>query len=225
MSSIGRSGAWGALIGRLGDGLAEPAAFSLVQERLSRHGAELQGQIPELLLRSPDPEAALRSWLADKDLSHWIPQTDDGTAAQGWQFETAGWNRARGAEAMDAAEIGRAHLDGSLDALTAEGVPRAVAIESLEAALLAAGLSLGLWLLRHRREWAAADAAERQVLLGRALRACGLGALSGAALSLVLSVALALVPGGQLWLMGLSMAALLRALPSPRHDPFTIRAG
>ena len=56
---------------------------------MARHAAELTGQLPELLLRSPDKEAALRSWMADKDLSHWIPQSDGGTAAQRWQFETA----------------------------------------------------------------------------------------------------------------------------------------
>ena len=85
------SGGWGALIGRLADGVADPVASSMLQDRLARHGAELSGQVPELLLRAPDPERALRSWLADKELSHWIPQADGGTAAQGWQFETAGW--------------------------------------------------------------------------------------------------------------------------------------
>jgi hypothetical protein len=31
-----------------------------LQERLQRHGVELQGQLPELLLRSPNPEEAVR---------------------------------------------------------------------------------------------------------------------------------------------------------------------
>jgi len=137
------AGRWGALIGRLGDALADPAAFSILQDRLVRHAAELNGQLPELLLRTPYPEVALRSWLADKDLSHWIPQADGGTAAQGWQFETASWNRSRGAAVMEPWEIGSAHLDGGIDALLAEGMPQAVGIESLEAALLAVGLSLG----------------------------------------------------------------------------------
>jgi hypothetical protein len=179
--------------------------------------------LPELLLRAPDPEAAVRSWLADKDLSHWIPQSEGGTAAQGWQFETAGWNRARGAEPMEAWEMGRAHLDGGLDALSAEGMPQAVGIESLEAALLAAGLSLGWWLLRHRGEWNRADAAGRRQLLRQALAATGLGALTGAGLSLVLSVALALVPGGQVLLVGLSVIGLSRSLPAPSKDPFDLR--
>ncbi len=51
----------------------------MLQERLSRHGAELQGQLPELLLRLPEAEAAVRHWLADKDLSHWIPQAEGGS--------------------------------------------------------------------------------------------------------------------------------------------------
>jgi predicted transport protein len=45
-----RSGAWGALIGRLGDGLADPATLAALQERLARHGAELSGQLPEAQL-------------------------------------------------------------------------------------------------------------------------------------------------------------------------------
>lgn len=134
------SGAWGALIGRLGDELVDPATLSALQDRLARHGAELSGQLPELLLRAPEPQAAVRSWLADKDLSHLIPQAEGGTLAQGWQFETASWNRARSTEPMQGWEIGRAHLDGGLDALSAEGMPQALVIESLEAALLADGL-------------------------------------------------------------------------------------
>jgi hypothetical protein len=82
-------------------------------------------------------------------------------------------------------EIGRAHFDGGLDALAAEGMPQALVIESLEAALLAAGLSLGLALLRQRREWRTADPTGRGQLLQEALAATGLGALSGAGLSLV----------------------------------------
>lgn len=224
MSPQLQGGLWGALIGRLGDALADPAAFSILQDRLARHAAELNGQLPELLLRAPDPEVALRSWLADKDLSHWIPQADGGTAAQGWQFETASWNRSRGAAVMEPWEIGSAHLDGGIDALLAEGMPQAVAIESLEAALLAAGLSLGLWALRHRQQLQSANAQDRLVLLHQGLRAVGLGALTGVGLSLVLSVALAMVPGGQVWLAGLTVAGLLRFLPASRRDPFDLSA-
>lgn len=186
---------------------------------MARHAAELTGQLPELLLRSPDKEAALRSWMADKDLSHWIPQSDGGTAAQGWQFETASLNRSRGAAVMEPWEIGSAHLDGGIDALLAEGMPQAVGIESLEAALLAAGLSLGLWALRHRQQLQSANAQDRLVLLHQGLSAVGLGALTGVGLSLVLSVALAMISGGQVWLAGLS-----RFLPASRRDPFDLSA-
>lgn len=225
MSPKRRGGLCGALIGRLGDGLTDPATLGILQERMARHAAELTGQVPELLLRAPDPEAALRSWLQDRDLSHWIPQADGGTAAQGWQFEQASWNRSRGAEVMEPWEIGRAHLDGGVDALMAEGIPKAVAIESLEAAVLAAGVSLGLWALRHRGEWSRADPEARLVLLRQGLNAAGLGAVTGAGLSLVLSVALALVPGGQVWLAGLTVFGLARSFPEPRRDPFDLSGG
>lgn len=218
------AGSWGALIARLSDRLADPATLTMLQERLARHGAELSGQLPELLLRVPDPQDAVNSWLADKDLSHWIPQAEGGSAAQGWQFETASWNRARGAEPMDAWEVSRAHLDGGFDALVAEGMPHAIGIECLEAALLAAGLHLTLWLLAHRMEWNRADAADRQKLLKKGLAATGLAALGGAAASLTLSVAAALLPGGQVVLVGLSVVCLCRSLPSPANDPFDLRS-
>jgi hypothetical protein len=120
---------------------------------------------------------------------------------------------------MGLEEMGRAHLDGGLDALAAEDMPQALAIECLEAALLAAGLRLGLWLFQHRVAWRRGDDARKREPLGEALRAAGLGALSGAALSLVLSVALALVPGAQVWLTALAVNAVIRSLPSPRRDP------
>lgn len=210
------------MISYLNDSLADPAQIAQLQQRLSRHGAELQGQVPELLLRSPDPEAAVSSWLADKDLSHWWPQSAGGTAADGWQFETARWNRARGAEPMAPWEIGQAHLDGGLDALAAEAMPEAVAIEGLEAALVAAGIALGWWLLRHHGDWTRADGPRRQGLLRQGLRQLGLSALSGLGASLVLSVSLALVPGGQVWLMGLGVIGAVRSLPGPKRDPFQL---
>lgn len=224
MSQLLAAGGWGALIARLSDTLADPATLTTLQERLARHGAELTGQLPELLLRAPDPQEAVRSWLADKDLSHWIPQAEGGSAAQGWQFETASWNRARGAEPIDAWEVSRAHLDGGLDALVAEGMPDAIGIECLEAVLVAAGLQLTLWLLAHRRDWNRADAAGRQKLLKQGLADTGLAALGGVAASLTLSVALALLPGGQVVLMGLSVVGLCRSLPSPANDPFDLRS-
>jgi hypothetical protein len=77
----------------------------------------------------------------------------------------ASWNRSRGDAVMEPWDIGSAHLDGGIDALLAEGMPQAVAIESLEAALLAAGLSLGLWALRHRQQLQSTNAPDRLVLL------------------------------------------------------------
>ena len=216
------AGSWAALIGRLGEGLADPTSLAALQQRLNRHGAELSGQLPELLLRSRDPEQAIRQWLADKDLSHWLPQLDGGTAADGWMFERATWNRSRGAAAMEPGEITRAHLDGGIDALGVEGMPEMIALESVEAALLAAGFSLGIWLIRHQREWSAGDSEWRRALLREGLQAAGLGALSGAGLSLVLSIGLALVPGGQIWLAGLGVMTVVRALPTCSCDPFDL---
>jgi hypothetical protein len=216
------TGAWATLIGRMGERLADPTSLVLLQQRLTRHGAELVGQVPEILLRSRDPEQAIRQWLADKDLSHWLPQLDGGTAADGWMFERATLNRSRGAAAMEPWEIARAHLDGGIDALGVEGMPELIALESVEAALLAAGLSLGIWLIRHRREWSAADADRRRGLVQEGLQAAGLGALSGAGLSLVVSIGLALVPGGQIWLAGLGVMAVVRALPSSPGNPFDL---
>jgi hypothetical protein len=65
---------------RLSDRLADPASLTSLQERLAHHSADLSGQLPELLLRVPDPQEAVGSWLADKDLSHWIPQAERGGA-------------------------------------------------------------------------------------------------------------------------------------------------
>ena len=216
------AGAWAAVISRLGERLADPATLAVLQQRLNRHGADLSGQLPELLLRSQNPEQSMRQWLADKDLSHLLPQLDGGTAADGWMFERASWNRSRGAAPIEPEEIARAHLDSGIDALGVEGMPEMIALESAEAALLAAGFSLGLWLIRHRREWSSADPDRRRALLRKGLHTACLGALSGAGLSLVLSIALALVPGGQIWLPGLGVMAVLRTLPSCSGDPFDL---
>lgn len=216
------AGWWGALIGRLTDQVADPGQISLLQERLSRHGAELQGQLPELLLRVPESEAAVASWLADKDLSHWIAQAAGGSAADGWQFETAAWNRARGAEAMDPFTIGRAHLDGGLDALGATGVPEALGAEALEAAVVAAVLRVAVFLHQHQCEFRRAGPAQRKQLLKQVLGTAGTGLLQGAGLSAALSLALAMVPGGQAWFLGVSIWSLSRALPAIATDPFRI---
>lgn len=213
-----------ALLGRLGDQLADPAQIAVLQERLQRHGAELQGQLPELLLRSPDPQASIEAWLMGRDLSHWQPQAWGGSATDGWQFEAAGLNRARGAEPMDAGEISAAHLDGGLDALLAQGVPQGIALEMAEAGLIGAALQLA-WLLLHSttdQEFVPADAHQQR--LQQALTAIAGSALQAAACSLVVSTALALVPGGQLWLPVLTTTSLLRSLPRGRRDLFQIPA-
>ncbi|MCT0234612.1 hypothetical protein [Synechococcus sp. CS-1327] len=218
-----RSGGWAALVARLGEAVADPNALAALQERLSRHGAAVTGQVPDLLLRAPDPEAAVTAWLAEKDLSHWRPQTWGGAATDGWSFETAGWNRARGAEAMDPVEIGQAQLDGGLDALGAPGMPGAIGIESLEAALLAAAVALAWWLHRHHRELLSAQGEAQQTLVQQGLRAVGLAVLSGAGASLVLSLALALIPGGQALLLAGTAVRVSRALPPAGVDPFDLQ--
>ncbi|MFM7312954.1 MAG: hypothetical protein ACKO0M_07280, partial [Cyanobium sp.] len=175
-----KAGGVAALLTRLLEQPLDPTELALVQERLLRHCADLQGQLPELLLRSPHPEDAVRHWLADKDLSHWWPQAHGGTAAHGWQFEPAGWNRSRGAEAMSPAEIARAHADGGVDAWLSPGVATDVAGHCLEAALLAAATAVAAQLLQRRRAWRDARPSERKELLNEAVRAAGLSALSGA---------------------------------------------
>lgn len=225
MSPMGlKAGGFAAVLTRLLEQPLDAAQLMALQERLQRHGAELQGQLPELLLRSPNPEDAVRHWLTDKDLSHWWPQAQGGTAAQGWQFETAGWNRSRGAEAMSPAEIARAHTDGGVDAWHSPGVASDVAGHCLEAALLAAAIAVAAQLLQHRQAWCSASSSERKKLLQQALRAAGLSALSGAGLSLVVSLALALVPGGQLWLIAATVGSATRLLPGSGEKAFDLRA-
>ena len=213
-----------ALLGRLGDSLADPAQIAALQERLQRHGAELQGQLPELLLRSPDPQASVEAWLVGRDLSHWQPQAWGGSASDGWQFEQASLNRARGAEPMDASDIAAAHVDGGFDALLTGGVPEGIALEMGEAALIAAALQLA-WLLAQRQRGAGCGPAHPGPSAQAVLQTLAATALKGAACSVVVSMALALVPGGQLWLALLTTQGLLQALPRGRKDPFAIPVG
>lgn len=225
MNTVGlKAGGFAAVLTRLLEQPLDAAQLMALQERLQRHGAELQGQLPELLLRSPNPEEAVRHWLADKDLSHWWPQAQGGTAAQGWQFESAGWNRSRGAEAMSPADIARAHTDGGFDAWLSPGVASDVAGHCLEAALLAAAIAVAAQLLQHRQAWCTASSSQRKELLKHALRAAGLSALSGAGLSLVVSLALALVPGGQLWLIAATVGSASHLLPGMGDRAFDLRA-
>jgi len=201
-----------AFISRLRERSLDPSLEAMIKERLAAHSAELQGQLPELLLRSNSPEEAIRSWLSDKDLSHWIPQAHGGSAMQGWQFETASWNRSRGAEPMGAVDIGRAHIDGGIDAG-----------HCLEAAVLAALIAIAWELLRNQDSWRRATPSERQQRLHHILKSAGIAALSGASLSLAISVALALIPGGQLWLVAGAICSAARALPGNSERAFDLR--
>lgn len=212
-----------AFLTRIQEQTLDPQLVPALQQRLAAHAAELQGQLPELLLRSNSPEEAIRHWLTDKDLSHWTPQAQGGSAQQGWQFETASWNRSRGAEPMNAVDVGRAHLDGGFDAIHAPGVAADVAGHCLEAAALAALIALAWELLHHRKAWRSATSAERQEWLMRSLKAAGLTSLSGASLSLAISLAIALIPGAQIWLMAGAICSVARALPGDADRAFDLR--
>ena len=213
-----------AFITRIQEQAFDPHLIATLQERLAAHGAQLQGQLPELLLRSNSPEEAIRSWLSDKDLSHWVPQAQGGTAAQGWQFETASWNRSRGAEPMNPLGVGRAHVDGGLDAIQAPGVAADLAGHCLEAAVIAAVITLGWELTRNRSAWLEATPDARRDRLIKTLRSVGLASISGASLSLAVSVAIALIPGAQIWLMAGAICSAARALPGPRDQAFDLRS-
>lgn len=213
-----------AFISRLREQSLDPSVVAVLKERLAAHSAELQGQLPELLLRSNSPEEAIRSWLSDKDLSHWIPQSQGGSAQQGWQFETASWNRSRGAEQMSAVDVGRAHIDGGIDAFAAPGVATDIAGHCLEAAVLGALIAIAWELLRNQESWRRATPIERQQRLHHILKSAGIAALSGASLSLAISVALALIPGGQLWLVAGAICSAAKALPGDRERAFDLKA-
>lgn len=212
-----------AFITRLHEQPLDPSLVEVLSECLAAHSAELQGQLPELLLRSNSPEEAIRSWSSDKDLSHWIPQSQGGSAQQGWQFETASWNRSRGGEPMSAVDVGRAHIDGGIDAFAAPGVAADIAGHCLEAAVLAALIAMAWELLRNQDSWRRATPIERQQRLHHILKNAGIAALSGASLSLAISVALSLIPGGQLWLVAGAICSASRALPGNGERAFDLR--
>jgi hypothetical protein len=224
MSRLFAIGLTSAFITRIQEQAFDPQLIATLQERLAAHGGELQGQLPELLLRSNSPEEAIRSWLSDKDLSHWVPQAQGGSAAQGWQFETASWNRSRGAEPMTPLEVGRAHIDGGFDAIQAPGVAADLAGHCLEAAVIAAVITLGWELTRNRSAWLEATASARRDRLIKTLRSVGLASISGASLSLAVSLAIALIPGAQIWLMAGAICSAARALPGQRDQAFDLRS-
>jgi hypothetical protein len=224
MSRLFAIGLTSAFITRIQEQVFDPQLIATLQERLAAHGAELQGQLPELLLRSNSPEEAIRSWLSDKDLSHWVPQAQGGSAAQGWQFETASWNRSRGAEPMTPLEVGRAHVDGGFDAIQAPGVAADLAGHCLEAAVIAAVITLGWELTRNRSAWLEATPSARRDRLIKTLRSVGLASISGASLSLAVSLAIALIPGAQIWLMAGAICSAARALPGQRDQAFDLKS-
>ena len=209
---------------RIPEAVFNPLLVATLQERLAAHGAHLQSQLPELLLRSTTPEEAIRHWLADKDLSHWVPQAHGGLADQGWQFETASWNRSRGAEPMNPLEVGRAHLDGGFDAIEMPGVAADIAGHCLEAAVIAAVIALAWQLTHNRSAWVDATPSDRKALLMRALKSVGLASISGASLSLAVSLAVALIPGAQIWLMAGAVCSTARALPGKGDQAFDLKA-
>ena len=221
-TSVLNLGAVAALLTRLLEEPWDAEQLGLLKERLMRHGAELQGQLPELLLRCPNPDEAVRHWLADKDLSHWQPQAHGGTAAQGWQFETAGWNRGRGAEAMTPAEIARAHADGGLDAMLSPGVASDISVHCLEAALLAGAIALAAQLLQRRQAWNGSRPSDRKELLQESVKAAGLSALSGAGLSLVVSLALVALPGGQHLMTAAIISSAMRVVHGEGEQAFSL---
>jgi len=224
MSRLFAIGLTSAFITRIQEQAFDPQLIATLQERLAAHGGELQGQLPELLLRSNSPEEAIRSWLSDKDLSHWVPQAQGGSAAQGWQFETASWNRSRGGEPMSAVDVGRAHIDGGIDAFTAPGVAADIAGHCLEAAVLGALIAIAWELLQNQGSWRRATPIERQQRLHHILKSAGIAALSGASLSLAISVALALIPGGQFWLVAGAICSAATALPGAKERAFDLRS-
>lgn len=213
-----------AFITRLREQTSDPSLVEVLSERLAAHSAERQGQLPELLLRSNSPEEAIRSWLSDKDLSHWIPQSQGGSAQQGWQFETASWNRSRGAEPMGLVDVGRAHIDGGIDAFAAPGVATDIAGHCLEAAVLAVLIAIAWELFRNQETWEKARPVERQERLMYALKKAGMAAITGASLSTAVSMALALVPGAQLWLVAGVVCSTAQALPGNRKRAFDLRS-
>ena len=212
-----------ALLTRLREQSLDPSVVAVLKERLAAHSAELQGQLPELLLRSNSPGEAIRSWLADKDFSHWVPQSHGGSAQQGWQFETASWNRSRGGETMGPVEIGRAHFDGGIDAFAAPGVAEDIACHCLEAAALAALVAIAWELFRNQEIWRQARPVERKERLLYALKSAGMAVISGASLSTAVSMTLAFVPGAELWLVAGSICSTAKALPGDGDKAFDLR--
>lgn len=125
---------------------------------------------------------------------------------------------------MSAADIGRAHIDGGIDAFAAPGVVADIAGHCLEAAVFAALISMAWELLRNQESWRQAGPVERQQRLIYALKSAGVAAISGASLSIAVSVALALLPGAQFWLVAGAICSKAEALPCNGDKAFDLRA-
>ena len=201
----------------------DPSSVAVLKERLSANCAELQGQLPELLLRSQKPEEAIRSWLSDKDLSHWWPQAHGGTAEQGWQFETASWNRSRGAEPMSAVDIGRAQLDGGIDALHAPGVAEDITKHCLEAGVLAALLTISWSILRDQECGMKNSPLDSRDYFIQSLKDAGFATTQAMSASLAVSLALSFIPGAQAWLLAGSICSASKSLQSDIDKSFNLR--
>jgi hypothetical protein len=89
--------------------------------------------------------------------------------------------------------------------------------------VIAAVITLGWELTRNRSAWLEATPSARRDRLIKTLRSVGLAFISGASLSLAVSVAIALIPGAQIWLMAGAICSAARALPGPRDQAFDLK--
>lgn len=125
---------------------------------------------------------------------------------------------------MSLVDVGRAHIDGGIDALTAPGVAADIACHCFEAAVLAALIAISWELFRNQETWRQARPVERQKRLTYALKKAGMAAISGASLSTAVSMALALVPGAQIFLVTGAICITTKALPSNGKRAFDLKA-
>ena len=120
-------------------------------------------------------------------------------------------------------DVGRAHIDGGIDAFAAPGVTADIAGHCMEAAVLGALIATAWELLRNQESWMQARPVERKGRLMYALKSAGMAAISGASLSIAVSIALALVPGAQIWLVAGAICSTANALPGNGERAFDLR--
>ena len=125
---------------------------------------------------------------------------------------------------MSAVDVGRAHLDGSIDAFAAPGVAADITSHCLEAAVHAALIAIAWELVQNQESWRQSRPGERQEKLMYALKSAGMAAINGASLSIAVSAALALVPGAQIWLAAGAICSTAKALPGNGDRAFNLRA-